>query len=58
MCPMLADGGLLGLLQPSPKRRDLHRAGRYALHSFPADDNEDAFVVSGRAVLVGDPARR
>ena len=58
MCPLVTDHALVGFLHPSPKRRDLHRDGRYALHSFPTDDNEDAFVVSGRAVLVADPGRR
>ena len=33
-----------------------HRDGRYAMHSFPADDNEDAFSVAGRAAQVTDPA--
>ena len=47
----------VGLLHPSPKRQDLHRDGRYALHCFPPDDNEDAFVVSGRAMLITDPSR-
>jgi hypothetical protein len=41
-----------------PKRQDLHRDGRYALHCFPPDENEDAFVVSGRALLIRDPGRR
>jgi hypothetical protein len=56
--PLLTDDALLGFLQPSPKRQDLYRDGRYALHSFPADDNEDAFSLSGRAAPVGDPDRR
>jgi hypothetical protein len=58
MCPLLTDDALLGFLQPSPKRDDLHRDGRYALHAFPPDDNEDAFYVTGRAVLVDDHERR
>jgi hypothetical protein len=58
MCPLVTDDALLGFLQPSPKRQDLHRDGHYALHSFPADANEDAFYLSGRAVLVDDPQRR
>jgi hypothetical protein len=58
MCPLMTDHALLGFLQPSPKRGDLHRDGRYALHSFPPDDNEDAFYLSGQAVLVNDPQRR
>jgi hypothetical protein len=58
MCPLVTDDALVGFLQPSPKRGDLHRDGRYALHSFPADANEDAFYLSGRAVLIHDRERR
>jgi hypothetical protein len=56
LCPLLTDDGLYAFIVPSPKRNDLHRDGRYAMHSFPADDNEDAFSVSGRAAQVTDPA--
>jgi hypothetical protein len=55
MCPVLTDDGLYAFIVPSPKRGDLHRDGRYALHSFPANDNEDAFSVTGRARRVEDP---
>ena len=58
MCPLVTEDALVGFLHPSPKRQDLHRDGRYALHCFPPDDNEDAFVVSGRALLVEDAGRR
>jgi hypothetical protein len=58
MCPLVTDDALLGFLQPSPKRGDLHRDGCYALHAFPPEDNEDAFYISGRAVLVDDCTRR
>jgi hypothetical protein len=58
ICPLVTGDALVGFLQPSPKRGDLHRDGRYALHAFPADENEDAFYLSGRAVLVDDPGRR
>ena len=50
--------GLFAFVVPSPKRDDLVRDGRYSLHSFPADENEDAFYASGRAVLVSDPQLR
>ena len=43
---------------PGPKQADLHRDGRFALHSFPCPDNEDAFYCTGRAQLVEDPALR
>ena len=58
MCPLVTEDALVGFLHPSPKRQDLHRDGRYALHCFPPDDNEDALVVSGRALLVEDAGRR
>jgi hypothetical protein len=56
MCPTLLpdEAQLYGLLIPSPKRDDLVRDGRYALHSYPSDANEDAFYVTGRSVEVGD----
>jgi hypothetical protein len=56
MCPLLSEEGLYAFIVPSPKRNDLHRDGRYAMHSFPADDNEDAFSVTGAAAPVIDPA--
>ena len=49
MCPLLTDTGLYAFIVPSPKQRDLHRDGRYAMHSFPLEDNEDAFYLSGAA---------
>jgi hypothetical protein len=43
---------------PSPKRGDLVRDGRFALHSFPCVDDEDAVYLTGRARLVEDDATR
>jgi hypothetical protein len=57
-CPVIADDGLYGFLIPSPKRDDLIRDARYAMHSFPADENEDAAYLTGRAVAVRDPSKR
>ena len=54
MCPIISDDGLFAFLLPSPKRADLHRDPRFAMHSFPADDNEDAFYLTGTAAPVGD----
>ncbi len=54
MCPLLTQGELYAFIVPSPKQRDLNRDGRYALHSFPADDNEDAFYITGRVRRVAD----
>jgi hypothetical protein len=54
MCPLLSGDGAFAFIVPSPKQRDLRRDGRYALHSFPCPDNEDAFFCSGRVRLVDD----
>jgi hypothetical protein len=54
MCPLIVGTALVAHIIPSAKRDDLHRDGRYAMHSFPCDDNEDAFYITGRAALVGD----
>ena len=54
MCPVLTEDRLFAFIVPSPKRADLHRDGRYAMHSFPTDDNEDAFSVTGHALHESD----
>jgi hypothetical protein len=54
ICPVLVEGRLLAHIIPSAKRDDLHRDGRYALHSFPTDANEDAFYLTGHAIAVAD----
>jgi hypothetical protein len=45
---------------PGPKRHDLRRDGRFALHSetFPPPDHEDACHLTGRAVELDDAALR
>jgi len=58
MCPVLTEDGLFAFIVPSPKREDLLRDGRYAMHAFPADDNEDAFSVTGVAEPRTDPTLR
>jgi hypothetical protein len=58
MCPLLSEEGAFGFIVPSPKQQDLRRDGRYALHSFPCPDNEDAFYCSGRVRLVDDMLAR
>ena len=55
MCPFIVDSGLYLFLIPSLKRDDLHRDGRFALHSYPCADNEDEFYITGRAVFQSDP---
>jgi hypothetical protein len=59
LCPIICDGELYLLVVPSPKRTDLERDGRFALHSFPCSDDEDAAYLTGRAVALDDePERR
>jgi hypothetical protein len=58
VCPLLHETGLFAFIIPSPKQRDLRRDGRYALHSFPCEDNEDAFFCAGEARLVDDAGLR
>lgn len=60
MCPVLVGDGLYAVIEPGPKRRDLERDGRYALHCHPPAESEDAFYVTGRAraVAADDPLDR
>jgi hypothetical protein len=58
MCPILSDDGAFAFIVPSPKQQDLRRDGRYAIHSFPCPDNEDAFFFAGTARLVNDRLTR
>jgi Pyridoxamine 5'-phosphate oxidase len=58
MCPVIHDGRLLAFLIQSPKARDLRRDPRYAMHSFPMEDNEDAFYLTGDAREVLDAHQR
>ncbi len=53
-CPTIAEGGLFGLIGPSPKQHDLLRDGRYAIHSFPKADGDDEFYVAGTGRQVDD----
>jgi nitroimidazol reductase NimA-like FMN-containing flavoprotein (pyridoxamine 5'-phosphate oxidase superfamily) len=58
MCPVITEDGIYAMLVPSPKLQDLMRDGRYAMHSFPCDDNEDAFYITGRAETRDDAEAR
>jgi hypothetical protein len=58
MCPLIYGDGLYAFIVPGPKLADLHRDGRYALHSFPCEDNEDGFYLTGRAAAAGTPGIR
>ena len=52
VCPTIVDGHLYALIGPTPKRADLMRDGRYALHTFPPVDVDDEFLVMGRATFI------
>ncbi len=54
VCPTVLDGHLYALIGPSPKRGDLKRDGRYALHTFPPVEVDDEFLVMGRATFIDD----
>jgi hypothetical protein len=52
--PVVFEDGLYCFLLASPKRADLDRDGRYALHSFPAENCDDEGYVAGRAIRVAE----
>jgi hypothetical protein len=54
--PVITGTGLYCFLVPSPKRRDLERDGRYALHSYPPEESDDEAYIAGHAVPVTDRA--
>jgi hypothetical protein len=58
MCPIIERGGMYAFIVPGPKQADLHRDGRFALHSFPCEDSEDAFYCTGTVQPEEDPATR
>lgn len=47
--PLVTDDGLYCFVVSSPKRSDLDRDGRYALHAFPAETSDIEAYVTGRA---------
>lgn len=53
--PVVHEGRLYCFIVRSPKRDDLERDGRYALHTFPSDRSEDDAYLAGRASRVVDP---
>jgi hypothetical protein len=58
-CPLIHDGHLYVFVTgASPKRFDLLRDGRFALHSFPPEQNDDEFYCSGSARPVRDATVR
>lgn len=54
--PVITPDGLYCFLIPSPKRHDLERDGRYALHSYPPEHSDDEAWLTGHATPVTDPA--
>jgi hypothetical protein len=52
--PVITEEGLYCFLVDSPKRRDLERDGRYALHAYPPEDSDDEAYVAGTAQPVPD----
>ena len=58
-CPLIHDGHLYVFVTgASPKRFDLVRDGRFALHSFPPEANDDEFYCTGAAREVTDASAR
>jgi hypothetical protein len=60
VCPVLSQAGLHVLIVGGPKRADLRRDGRYALHSetCPPPREDDGFAITGAAIEVSGPAVR
>jgi hypothetical protein len=54
--PVFTEDGAFCFLIDSPKRRDLERDGRYALHAFPAEESDVEAYLTGTANAVTDPA--
>jgi len=58
MCPVITEDGLFAFIIPSPKRAALIRDGRFAMHTFPCPQNEDAFYLTGVAETRPDATLR
>jgi hypothetical protein len=52
--PVFTDNGLYCFIVDSPKRHDLERDGRYALHSYPPEENDDEAYLTGKAHRLRD----
>ena len=50
----IVDGRLVTFIVPSPKREDLRRDGRFALHSTGSETENDEVAITGRAVECED----
>lgn len=49
-CPAVTAGGIYGLIGDSPKRADLARNGRFAIHAFPRAESDDELMLAGDSV--------
>jgi hypothetical protein len=60
VCPVISRAGLHVLIVPGPKRADLRRDGRCALHTetCPPPKQDDGFAIIGHAVEMRDAAVR
>jgi hypothetical protein len=58
VCVNFVESDLHVLIGPSPKRGDLLRDGRFALHSFPPAEGDDEFYLTGRAIHCDDAETR
>ena len=59
VCPVIYDAGLyVFIIGHSPKRFDLIRDPRYALHAFPPAENDDEFYCTGNVKVVEDNTLR
>jgi hypothetical protein len=54
VCANIVGDDLHLLVIDSPKRGDLLRDGRFALHTFPPTDRDDEFYLTGRATRSED----
>ena len=53
-CPVVTAGGIYGLIGDSPKRADLARGSKYAIHAFNKPNSDDEFMISGAVRRVYD----
>src|SRR5258708_17948690 len=56
ICPTVVDGHLYALIGPTPKRNDLRRDARYALHTVPPVEGDDECLVMRRATFIDSAA--
>jgi hypothetical protein len=57
VAPVITAEGLFCFIIRSPKRHDLDRDPRYALHAFPPEESDDEAYLAGRAWAVTDARR-